>query len=97
MLGVHPATPCFYELFAVREHLKIVATCFDRLDDIDARGEPFYSKKYDLYSKANEFVATLSKGMKQRWLPRQKVSCPDMRFDNLPSLPTQATSSGGLV
>ncbi|MGI8923316.1 MAG: ABC transporter ATP-binding protein [Fimbriimonadales bacterium] len=64
-LAFVPETPSLYELLTVREHLKFVAMCFDRLDNFDARATVLL-EKYDLLSKADDFVATLSKGMKQK-------------------------------
>ncbi len=64
-LAFVPETPSLYELLTVREHLKFVAMCFNRLDGYEKHGDELLSR-YDLSEKANDFVATLSKGMKQK-------------------------------
>ncbi|MCH8274489.1 MAG: ABC transporter ATP-binding protein [Armatimonadetes bacterium] len=64
-LAFVPEVPALYELLTVREHLRFIAMCFDRLDVFDARGDELLAR-YDLLEKADAFVATLSKGMKQK-------------------------------
>ncbi len=60
-----PEVPALYELLTVREHLRFVAMCFDRLDAFERFGDELLAK-YRLTDKADSFVATLSKGMKQK-------------------------------
>jgi len=60
-----PEVPALYELLTVREHLRFVAMCFNRLDAFERSGEELLAK-YSLAEKADAFVATLSKGMKQK-------------------------------
>lgn len=64
-LAFVPEVPALYELLTVREHLRFVAMCFDRLDHYERIGDELL-RKYSLLEKAEEFVATLSKGMKQK-------------------------------
>lgn len=64
-LAFVPEVPSLYDLLTVREHLKFVAMCFDTTDRFDERcGELL--RRFDLDEKADELVATLSKGMKQK-------------------------------
>lgn len=64
-LSYVPEVPSLYELLTVKEHLKFVAMAFDRLDEFDAHADELL-ERYSLSAKANDFVATLSKGMKQK-------------------------------
>lgn len=64
-LAFVPEVPSLYELLTVREHLRFVAMCFDKLDQFEIHGDQLL-RKYDLIEKADAFVATLSKGMKQK-------------------------------
>ena len=64
-LAFVPEVPSLYELLTVREHLRFVAMCFDKLDEYEKHGNDLL-KKYDLIEKTDAFVATLSKGMKQK-------------------------------
>ncbi len=64
-LAFVPEVPSLYELLTVREHLKFVAMCFDHLQAFEEKGDELL-RKYDLFEKADSFVATLSKGMKQK-------------------------------
>lgn len=64
-LAYVPEVPSLYELLTVREHLKFVAMCFERTDEYLRNGDRLLAK-YDLLEKADSFVATLSKGMKQK-------------------------------
>lgn len=64
-LAFVPEVPSLYELLTVSEHLKFVAMCFDKVDNFEARAAELL-QRYDLAEKANNFVATLSKGMKQK-------------------------------
>ncbi len=64
-LAFVPEVPSLYELLTVREHLRFIAMCFDSLDEYDRLGNELL-KRYDLYEKRDQFVATLSKGMKQK-------------------------------
>ncbi|MCW5946350.1 MAG: ABC transporter ATP-binding protein [Fimbriimonadales bacterium] len=64
-LAFVPEVPSLYELLTVEEHLKFIAMCFNSMDEFDRIGDDLL-KRYDLYEKRNQFVATLSKGMKQK-------------------------------
>lgn len=64
-LAFVPEVPSLYELLTVREHLRFVAMCYDREERFKALGDSLLAK-YDLQEKADAFVATLSKGMKQK-------------------------------
>ncbi|MER3413223.1 MAG: ABC transporter ATP-binding protein [Armatimonadota bacterium] len=60
-----PEVPALYELLTVREHLRFVAMCYDRLDLFQRSADDLLAK-YNLEEKRDAFVATLSKGMKQK-------------------------------
>lgn len=60
-----PEVPSLYDLLTVREHLRFVAMCYDREERYATMGDSLLAK-YDLLEKADAFVATLSKGMKQK-------------------------------
>lgn len=60
-----PEVPALYELLTVREHLRFVAMCYDRLDLFERSANELLVK-YNLVEKQDAFVATLSKGMKQK-------------------------------
>jgi ABC-2 type transport system ATP-binding protein len=60
-----PEVPALYELLTVREHLRFVAMCYDRLDLFEQSAHQLLAK-YSLLEKQDAFVATLSKGMKQK-------------------------------
>ncbi|MFN8139818.1 MAG: ABC transporter ATP-binding protein [Fimbriimonadales bacterium] len=64
-LAFVPEVPALYELLTVREHLRFIAMCFDRLDRYGQIGNQLLHQ-YDLLEKQDDFVATLSKGMKQK-------------------------------
>jgi ABC-2 type transport system ATP-binding protein len=64
-LAFVPEVPSLYELLTVREHLRFIAMCFNRLERYERIGDRLLLK-FDLLEKADEFVATLSKGMKQK-------------------------------
>lgn len=64
-LAFVPEVPSLYELLTVREHLRFIAMCFNRLDEFERIGDELLLR-YDLYEKRDHFVATLSKGMKQK-------------------------------
>ena len=64
-LAFVPEVPSLYELLTVFEHLRFVAMCFDNLEVFDSRYEGLL-KKYNLWEKKDNLVATLSKGMRQK-------------------------------
>lgn len=64
-LAFVPEVPSLYELLTVEEHMKFIAMCFNSMDEFERIGDELL-KRYDLYEKRNQFVATLSKGMKQK-------------------------------
>jgi ABC-2 type transport system ATP-binding protein len=64
-LAFVPEVPSLYELLTVDEHLKFIAMCFNTLDIYTAKGEELL-RRYALYEKKNDLVATLSKGMRQK-------------------------------
>jgi ABC-2 type transport system ATP-binding protein len=64
-LAFVPEVPSLYELLTVREHLKFIALCFDKIEEYDAHADDLLAR-YGLADKADSFVATLSKGMKQK-------------------------------
>ncbi len=60
-----PEVPSLYELLTVDEHLKFVAMCFDCMSVYEAKRDELL-KRYHLADKAEDLVATLSKGMRQK-------------------------------
>ena len=64
-LAFVPEVPALYELLTVEEHLKFIAMCFSRLDIFEAEGETLL-RRYKLWEKRHDLVATLSKGMRQK-------------------------------
>ena len=64
-LAFVPEVPSLYELLTVYEHLRFVAMCFDNLAKFDSDHEALL-RKYHLWDKKNNLVATLSKGMRQK-------------------------------
>ena len=60
-----PEVPSLYELLTVYEHLRFVAMCFDNLAKFNSDHEALL-RKYHLWDKKNNLVATLSKGMRQK-------------------------------
>lgn len=64
-LAFVPEVPSLYELLTVFEHLRFVAMCFDNLAGFDMKYEMLL-RKYHLWDKKDNLVATLSKGMRQK-------------------------------
>lgn len=64
-LAFVPEVPSLYELLTVYEHLRFVAMCFDNLGKFERDHEQLL-KKYHLWDKKDNLVATLSKGMRQK-------------------------------
>jgi ABC-2 type transport system ATP-binding protein len=64
-LAFVPEVPSLYELLTVYEHLRFVAMCFDNLAKFDEQHEALL-RKYHLWDKRDNLVATLSKGMRQK-------------------------------
>lgn len=64
-LAFIPELPNPYELLTVREHMKLVAMCYDTLPLYEQRADELL-QRYDLADKANALAGTLSKGMKQK-------------------------------
>ena len=64
-LAFVPEVPSLYELLTVYEHLRFVAMCFDNLDKFNREHEALL-RKYHLWEKKDNLVATLSKGMRQK-------------------------------
>ena len=60
-----PEVPSLYELLTVYEHLRFIAMCFDNLAKFDQEHEALL-RKYHLWEKKENLVATLSKGMRQK-------------------------------
>lgn len=77
-LAFAPEVPALYELLTVKEHLRFVAMAFNSLNLYEKHADEILAR-YDLSEKANSFVATLSKGMKQKlavacaWIHNAKV------------------------
>ncbi|MFN7019426.1 MAG: ABC transporter ATP-binding protein [Fimbriimonadales bacterium] len=64
-LAFIPELPNPYELLTVREHLKLVAMCYDTLSIYEQHADELL-QRYELADKANALAGTLSKGMKQK-------------------------------
>jgi ABC-2 type transport system ATP-binding protein len=64
-LAFVPEVPSLYELLTVYEHLRFIAMCFDNLNKFNAEYEVLL-RKYHLWDKKDNLVATLSKGMRQK-------------------------------
>jgi ABC-2 type transport system ATP-binding protein len=65
LLAFIPEMPNPYELLTVREHLKLIAMCYDTLHLYEQRADELLAR-YELLDKANALAGTLSKGMKQK-------------------------------
>ncbi len=65
LLAFIPELPNPYELLTVREHMKLVAMCYDTLPLYEQRADELL-QRYELADKANALAGTLSKGMKQK-------------------------------
>jgi ABC-2 type transport system ATP-binding protein len=65
LLAFIPELPNPYELLTVREHMRLVAMCYDTLRLYEQRADELL-QRYDLADKANALAGTLSKGMKQK-------------------------------
>jgi len=65
LLAFIPELPNPYELLTVREHMRLVAMCYDTLHLYEQRADELL-QRYDLADKANALAGTLSKGMKQK-------------------------------
>ena len=64
-LAFVPEVPSLYELLTVYEHLRFVAMCFNTLPKFESDHEMLL-RKYHLWDKKDNLVATLSKGMRQK-------------------------------
>lgn len=64
-LAFVPELPSLYELLTVDEHIRFVAMCFDTVPIYEANREELL-RRYHLWDKKDELVATLSKGMRQK-------------------------------
>jgi len=65
LLAFIPELPNPYELLTVREHMRLVAMCYDTLHLYEPRADELL-QRYELADKANALAGTLSKGMKQK-------------------------------
>ncbi len=64
-IGFTPDTPVFYDKLTVREYLTFIAMGYDLRDDMSERID-FWLEKVWLAEKANDAIASLSRGMRQR-------------------------------
>jgi ABC-2 type transport system ATP-binding protein len=64
-LALVPEVPSLYELLTVEEHLKFVAMCFETLQLYESSKDELL-RRYHLWDKRRDLVATLSKGMRQK-------------------------------
>ncbi len=65
LLAFIPEMPNPYELLTVREHMRLVAMCYQTLPLYEARADALL-ERYELKDKADALAGTLSKGMKQK-------------------------------
>jgi len=65
-LAYVPEVPSLYELLTVDEHLKFIAMCYDTLDVYESRKDELLNR-YHLSDKRGDLIATLSKGMRQKF------------------------------
>ncbi len=65
LLAFIPELPNPYELLTVREHMRLVAMCYNTLPLYEQRADELL-QRYELADKANALAGTLSKGMKQK-------------------------------
>ena len=65
-LAYVPEVPSLYELLTIDEHLKFVAMCYGTLDVYEERKDELL-ERYNLTEKRGELIATLSKGMRQKF------------------------------
>ncbi len=65
LIAFIPEVPNPYELLTVREHIQFTAMCYGTMDVFRTRIEELLNR-FELKSKENALVATLSKGMKQK-------------------------------
>ncbi len=64
-LAFVPEVPSPYEMLTVWEHLRFIAMAYQTLDRFEERAEELM-KRFDLCERRNDFVLSLSKGMKQK-------------------------------
>lgn len=64
-LAFVPETPNLFDMLTVTEHLRFVAMAYDTMDEFDERSTALLGS-FDLLEKRDEFVLSLSKGMKQK-------------------------------
>lgn len=64
-LAFVPEVPSLYELLTVDEHLRFIAMCFHSLPRYEEMKETLL-RRYSLWEKKDDLVATLSKGMRQK-------------------------------
>lgn len=60
-----PEVPTPYEMLTVWEHLRFIAMAYQTMDNFENRADVLM-RRFDLYEKRNDFVLSLSKGMKQK-------------------------------
>lgn len=60
-----PEVPTPYEMLTVWEHLRFIAMAYQTMDHFEERADALM-RRFDLYEKRNDFVLSLSKGMKQK-------------------------------
>lgn len=64
-LAFVPEVPNMFDMLTVYEHIRFIAMAYDTMDGFEERADALL-KRFDLLSKKNEFVISLSKGMKQK-------------------------------
>lgn len=80
-LAYVPELPNPYEMLTVQEHLRFIAAAYDTEDEL-VHGDGLL-KRFDLWEKRNDLVASLSKGMRQKlaavcaFVHRARVFCFD--------------------
>jgi ABC-2 type transport system ATP-binding protein len=65
LIAFVPEVPSPYEMLTVYEHLRFIAMAYKTLGNFDERAYELM-QRFDLYDRRNDFVLSLSKGMKQK-------------------------------
>lgn len=60
-----PEVPTPYEMLTVWEHLRFIAMAYQTMENFEKRADTLM-RRFDLYEKRNDYVLSLSKGMKQK-------------------------------
>lgn len=64
-LAFVPEVPTPYEMLTVMEHMRFIAMAYQTMDSFEERARDLL-ERFDLYSRRDDLVLSLSKGMKQK-------------------------------